>query len=61
MNYDDQMIADIKKAAEEYAGMDESGNCDIARLMSFEDGCMFMVMWYNNFVRSSRYNKKKNI
>lgn len=38
-----EIMTAIKAASEEYAGMNESGNCDGARLMAFEAGCMFML------------------
>ena len=37
----------IKAASEQYAGMDESGQCDGTRLMAFEAGCMFMLKLLN--------------
>jgi hypothetical protein len=42
-----EIMTAIKAASEQYAGMDDSGQCDGTRLMAFEDGCMFMLKILN--------------
>lgn len=42
-----EIMTAIKAASEQYAGMDDSGQCDGTRLMSFEAGCMFMLKLLN--------------
>ena len=42
-----EIMTAIKAASEQYAGMNDSGQCDGTRLMSFEAGCMFMLKLLN--------------
>lgn len=42
-----EIMTAVKAASEQYAGMDESGQCDGARLMAFEAGAMFMLKILN--------------
>ena len=42
-----EIMTAIKAASEQYAGMNEGGQCDGTRLMAFEAGCMFMLKLLN--------------